>query len=518
MLLRLFAGGAVGMGDQGDGRALVCQLGLRAQQPWNADPSKYVYTTWVSHHWYGEACGVQGSGEPYRSSQLWLLRLAKPITRLLGLPGALDLRALGVICALITGLGVMALVLALPGRLLVRVGIASMIGLAVADSSVAEYFISPYREPAGLLGLMLLCGGLLYLWRQGRSTWPRLIPVAALGIFTITSKPQAIVFLPVVMAAMLWNPHIGLDGAGHWFRLPVGQGPVRWVLRRWPALMACAAMALVSVQYQSHVPKRSTQTSMYNQVFMEILPHSRTRASDLRSLGVDPKLVTSSGADMNDPRSAARQPQYLQFRDKVTRSKVLGFYATHPGRIFSLGSDGGRAMARFRQDALGTYTPGPNHEPGTRECRVCLYTGLFNVTKHQPMLIVGLWLFTLLAGVRVLRESVLGPGEKAVGKLAIVLVASAMAEFWFVMLTEGASGTNMVLTNFLTALCIPVLVLSLSLLLSASRDVGAPLSVAAVTTAGDDDDDPLLAGIDWDDSDDFANVPDTWAEVGHDSS
>jgi hypothetical protein len=61
-------------------------------------------------------------------------------------------------------------------------------------------------------------------------------------------------------------------------------------------------------------------------------------------------------------------------------------------------------------------------------------------------------------------------------------------------------------------------VLSLSLLLSASRDVGAPLSVAAVTTAGDDDDDPLLAGIDWDDSDDFANVPDTWAEVGHDSS
>ena len=45
-----------------------------------------------------------------------------------------------------------------------RIGIASLIGLAAADSSVAEYFISPYSEPAGLLGILagsgitLACG------------------------------------------------------------------------------------------------------------------------------------------------------------------------------------------------------------------------------------------------------------------------------------------------------------------------------------------------------------------------
>jgi hypothetical protein len=136
------------------------------------------------------------------------------------------------------------------------------------------------------------------------------------------------------------------------------------------------------------------------------------------------------------------------------------------------------------------------------------------------MLIVGLWLFTLLAGVRVLRESVLGPADKAVGKLAIVLVTSAVAEFWVVVLREGASGTpsNMVFTNFLTALCIPVLVLSLSLLLSANRNLIASPLVGTATAADDDDEDPLLADVDWDDSDDFAHVPDSWAEVGHDSS
>jgi hypothetical protein len=258
---------------------------------------------------------------------------------------------------------------------------------------------------------------------------------------------------------------------------------------------------------------------MYKQVFMEILPHSRTPAADLRSLGVDPTLVTSNGADINDPRAAARLPQYLQFRDKVTQTKVLEFYATHPDRLFAVASDGLRAMAHFREDYLGSYTPGSGHEPGARECRVCFYTGVFHVAQHQPMLIVGLWLLTLLAGVRVLRESVLSHAERAVGKLAIVLVASAVAQFWAVMLSEGRADTlkHMIFTNFLSALCIPVLVLSLSMLWTANRDVIAPPSVGAATTA-DDDDDPLLAGIDWDDSDDFANVPDTWAEVGHDSS
>ena len=84
---RLFVGGAIGLSDQGDGTRLLCSLGVREGNPFNASETDHVYLTWYPHHWYGEACGAIGSGEPYNSSQLWILHVAKWLTPILGLPG-----------------------------------------------------------------------------------------------------------------------------------------------------------------------------------------------------------------------------------------------------------------------------------------------------------------------------------------------------------------------------------------------------------------------------------------------
>ena len=62
VLARLFVGGAVGMGDQGDGRRLMCQLGVRNDAPFDANPSAFLYPTYVSHNWYGEACSADSAG------------------------------------------------------------------------------------------------------------------------------------------------------------------------------------------------------------------------------------------------------------------------------------------------------------------------------------------------------------------------------------------------------------------------------------------------------------------------
>ncbi|NUT43683.1 MAG: hypothetical protein HOV86_27200, partial [Thermoactinospora sp.] len=153
MLTRLFAGGAVGLADQGDGKRLLCTLGAGNLRPWDANMSIHLYPTWVPHTWYGETCGADGSGEAYRSTQLLLLRLAELVNGPLGLPGVIDLRALGVVCAVLVGVVVGLLVLVVPGRTITRVAFASTIGLVFADSAFAGFFISPYAEPAGLLGL-----------------------------------------------------------------------------------------------------------------------------------------------------------------------------------------------------------------------------------------------------------------------------------------------------------------------------------------------------------------------------
>ncbi len=144
---RLFIGGAIGMGDQGDARRLLCQLGIRATVPFNGSTSAYLNPTWRAHRWYGEACSADGAGGLFRSSELWLLSLAKHLTGPFGLPGALDLRAQGILCALFVGLCVAALVVFLPGPLSLRVNIASLVVLLAADSAVAQFFISPYSEP-----------------------------------------------------------------------------------------------------------------------------------------------------------------------------------------------------------------------------------------------------------------------------------------------------------------------------------------------------------------------------------
>jgi hypothetical protein len=340
-----------------------------------------------------------------------------------------------------------------------------------------------------------------------------LIAVAALATFTMTSKPQAVAFLPVILLAMLWLPHTGLDTTGDRFRLPFGDQVIKGLIRRWPALLACAVLVLVSVQYLGGSAKRPAQMSMYKQVFLEILPHSPHPAADLRALGVDPKMASSNGLDINDPGAASRLPQYLQFRDKVTQTKIAEFYATHPDRLFAVAADGLRAVAHFRQDYLGSYTPDSGHSPGARECRICVYTGMFSAARHQPTLVLGLWLFTLVAGMRVLRDTGFDHTERAVGRLAVVLVGAAVFEFWSVMLSEGRADTlkHMVFTNFLSALCIPVLLLCLVMIWAANARVLPAAPVVAEEPT--EDRDPWLDLIVWDDLDDFAQVPETWADV-----
>lgn len=472
MLGRLFIGGAIGMADQGDSRRLMCQLGVRADRPFAIDTTKYVTTTWVAHHWYGEACGADGSGEPYRSSQLWLLRLTKVLTHMFHFSGALDLRALGVLCAFVVGVAVAALVVVLPGRALVRVTIASLVGLAFADAAVAEYFISPYSEPAALLGILVLCAALVWLWRDGYSTWPGLTVVGAVATFTMTGKTQAVALLPAVLIALLWLPcrsigttdtePLGVDSEHKGMRLrrPAWLSRFRaWSTVRWPALFTCTLLIVVSAVYLGSSPQRFNQVNAYDQVFLEILPHSPNPAGDLRSLGVDPSLASASGANILDPRSAAKLPEYLAFRQKVSQITILRFYTTHPDRLFSLGSQGLHAITVWRQNYLGTYSVDSGHPPGARECRVCVYTAIFSAAGHLPILIVGLWLFAIIAATRVLRDRRLNAHHKTLGRLAIIIVVAAVCEFWAVMLSEGISDLykHMIFTNLLTALCIPAL-------------------------------------------------------------
>ena len=83
-----------------------------------------------------------------------------------------------------------------------------------ADSAVAEYFVSPYSETAALLGAVVLCAALLWMWRRGATTWPGLAAVALVGAFTMAAKTQSVALLPALGLAVLWLPHQGSQAGG----------------------------------------------------------------------------------------------------------------------------------------------------------------------------------------------------------------------------------------------------------------------------------------------------------------
>ncbi len=458
---RLFVGGAIGLSDQGDGTRLLCSLGVREGNPFNASETDHVYLTWYPHHWYGEACGAIGSGEPYNSSQLWILHVAKWLTPILGLPGGIDLRALGVVFCVLVGLAVGGLYLLLPGSVWGRLLGVAVAMLVVADGAFAGYFVSPYSEPAALVGILALILAVLVFVRTQTGRWWAAALVGAACLFTITAKTQSLSFLVVVVPLILWRTTFGASVKA---RAAAGgeRGRVRHLYRllyfavsRWPALLVAVVLTSVSVVYLQAQPKTFDVQTRYAEVFIEMLPHSRNPAQDLRRLGLDPALVSSSGKAITDPGSAAYLPSFTDFPDKASPVRTTLVYLRQPDRLLSMMDRGMAGMAIWRPDYLGSYPPSAHLPPRSKECRICavqwVWKGLFG---PAPWLI---FVLTLIAMGCCLRLALTRRDDRrlvAVGVLGLVLAWSSIAQFWVVMLTVGAADLvkHMVLSDFLTAL------------------------------------------------------------------
>lgn len=488
MAVRMFVPGPIGLADQGDAGRLLCGLGLAKQYPWASDSFfTHATFTWVPHTYYGETCGIVGTGQPYASSQLLLLRLARLLTGPLGLPGALDTRALAVVSAVIIGVAIALFVLVLPGALWLRVLLSSGVGLVVADGGFAGYFASPYAEPAGLLGLLFLCVGLLWLWRSPAITLPRLLLVGAAALFTLTAKTQMVSFLPLIVLGLLIRPAARpFVPAGALRFLATrrgGTGPravtttVRVLChtlasagRRLPAVLLSAALVVATVAYLGQTPKRVHEIAVYDNVFGTILVEGHDPEQDLRDLGASPKLASAANSTITSSNTAAVLPEYREFTQKVTQATVLRFYARHPGRLLRLASSGMQGVESYRLPGryVSSYPAGSGHPKGASECRVCALTWVFKAFANTSLLLIGFWLLVLIAGLVATVHARLTRQERAVGLLAVFLVLSIWAQFWTVLLSDGTADLikHMAFVDFLTGLCLPVLA---SCLVSVSR-------------------------------------------------
>lgn len=463
MIVRLFVPGPAGMADQGDGHALVCSLGVSNVRPWDyGEFTRFIHPSWVPHEFVGEACGAAGSGEPVYSSQLAFLWMGKLITPLLGWGPGLDTRAVGIVCCLVFGALMAALVTVLPGRASFRILLAALVTVVMADGVFADFFISPYPEAAAFLGTLALMVALLHYWNGRGNRWLAVLWVVAAGVFTHAAKPEMVSWLPLLALALLWLPASPSRRSGR--RLP----PKTWWRKRMMPLTAVVAIAVMSAAVLSLQPKRTTDVNLYNAVFAELLPHSPVPEDDLAWLGLDPGFLASSGTTVASPRSAALNPKFHEFQERVGPAKLAGFYAAHPERLIGMGERGITAMLTPELGYVGSFMEGQGQEPFGKDRRFPVVLGLYTAMKAVPVALVAMQLLTLMLGLAVAIRK-----KAAIGRLAVVVVLAGWLQFWVVMVVSGQPEIyrQLVVSGFLGALCIPLLVGLISILAS---NPGAP--------------------------------------------
>ncbi|MFF5794691.1 hypothetical protein ACFY5D_21820 [Paeniglutamicibacter sp. NPDC012692] len=461
ILFRLFYPTTVGMGDQGDGRRLVCPLGLSNVRPWDyGDFTSHIFPSWVEHQWYGEACGADGSGEPYYSSQTLILWPAKYLTRLLGWGNGLDTRAVAIICAMLFGILTAAFINLLPGRASFRVIIALLITLVTADGIFSGFFVSAYSEPAAFLGVYAIMVSLLFWWRRPRLKYLSLFMVIIFSAFTIAAKTQTASFIPVIVLALCWQPF--KDAAAKTNSKKSKKTVSEWgAVRRFaPAFIALVLLGSFTLTFSKAQPERFTELNLYNAVFTEMLPHSPTPEEDLEWFGLDPSFIESKGTTVASTNAAVYNSLYEQFFKKVSLSKIGVFYVTHPDRLPSMATRGLQAMTQPELQYLGSFEAGTGHEAHEKERRVPVVLNIFESFQDSAGTLFLIQILTWLMGFGVAIAPKLGAGGQAVGRLAIVFIPAIWLQFWAVMMTEGQSEIykHLIIAGYMTALCMPLLV------------------------------------------------------------
>jgi hypothetical protein len=465
-IARMMWPGPVGLADAGDGQRVMCQAGASSPDPTMGSSGGYLEPWWPAHRFYGETCGVPTTGETYWSSQLILLRFASWVGSLAGLAPGIDLRVLAVLCSLLVGVGVGLLVLALPPSLSLpkRVLLASIVGLIMVDSGIARFYASPYTETAAVLGLLLLCPALLWLFRQRRYTWGAMLAVAGAGTFAVLAKTQMVSILPALVIVLLLRPSLPaqLRTGSRLARSMMRRSWLRrWLWVRLPALLIVAAVTAAAVAALQSQPRRYAEINAYSQVFTTMLPLSPNPENDLRWFGLDPALARGVGTNIYSPDTVAYDPAYADFADTVTPGKVVMFYLSQPGRLVKLADAGMAGMAGYGTEAyMANYPESSGEPPFARERRIAVVSWILSAYRAVPWLFALQWLVVLVVCVRLVRRwRGVPPGRSAVAKLGLFLLAALSLQFWAIMMTEGNNEIfkHMIPVDLMMFLTVPVL-------------------------------------------------------------
>jgi hypothetical protein len=347
---------------------------------------------------YFEYVPLAGCGRsPYATAQIVPLEAARLLTPVFGLPGSLNLIALGALMCVLASAAIASLAAGLRVRPWAQLLVAGVIWLIVADAAFFDLFASPFSEPAALVGLLLIAAGLVYLGRGRRATVPGLALAGLGGFLAILAKQQYLILaLPICLTLILASADRGR-----------GRGLDRFRTRQTAAAVAVAALlAMMAAAYgfwdhASRYGERLQHIQAVDMIFTDIVNTRATTPAGLRALGLPASWARYAGHYYWDNGSVRHDPLYRRYEAKLTDGNIAHFLLAHPGRLISIGQQQAILAQRFRVTALGDYPPNAGNRPGAVESRVAVLTWLVHRLPPRLGLLWLLPLWTAMAAVAI---------------------------------------------------------------------------------------------------------------------
>jgi hypothetical protein len=465
-LLRFLVSVPVGMADQGDGARIMCGLGVQPVTGGYARYDSYAYFQFAPSKLCGHVV--------YPSSQHLLLVAARWLTAVLGLPGPVNLVALGLISCVLAGIAIASLATGLRIHRIGQIIVAVALWLIVADSVFFDYFASPFSEGAALLGLLLVAAGCVYLRRGPVATGAGLVLATAGGYLAAMSK-QEYQLLVIPVAATLLLAAISVPGTRP------GRAWRRHLLNVRFASAALAAGLLlwsgVASMYSSDTSpymKLLQQEDVVDTIFNSILLPGTDNTAALRALGLPVSWERYAGGDFWSNPSPASDPLYPRYVNRLTDANLVHFYATHPEYLLGIGQHAASLALQLRVAYLGNYAPSADMPPGALDNRVTVVSGLVSGVSGLGLVwLVPLWLVMILSARTAWRRRFLAPWRADAAVLLLCLTGCAAVAFIPAAYFDGAETVkHMAGMNLATALTIPVCLAVFASLLN--EPIGAP--------------------------------------------
>jgi hypothetical protein len=338
---QLFVPPIVGLADQGDFTRMIGRFGYGAVDK-SAEYAflarKYVPDPNARLRVYEQV-----------SSEYIFVEAAVLLNKVMSRDGSLDITIIGLVHMLAFLYAFYRLLLATgPLRSWPLIWILAL--LALTDVGYVAYWNSFYAEPASCIFFILLLAESIEVCRTQEISNAQAIRWALWAVLFVMAKPQnaplGVLLALFVCRLRAWGIS---TSAG---RIAIGS-----------SLAVVAAVVFITVTS----PVANMWSSTYDEVFMAILPESKTPAQDAQALGLTPDWLKYSGTGAWTQGTNLYEAVKSGVIGKtITHGSIARFYLLRPARIWRHAKRVLPVAFSLRPDTCGNFERGAGFPPGAK--------------------------------------------------------------------------------------------------------------------------------------------------------